>query len=457
MPTISFRMQRNSVQSAVDKYFGRTIDIAPRAFAALQGLRRTKDGHSYIAADDILDGLFQCSLASLMAVADLGISLEFLVPMIDTYSTDGPGRLEIASLDHIFCCLPGRRPGDPWRDGCASYEGVKQSGRLSEDDLLNAFVQTLYVGPTVVDQLSSPCEFAGILGRRLIETGFVEDWDFVIESTDTDDYKALLVAGQRLTRLQRSMPTIAVSDPSHELQQLALWSGVSGKIHVRPFGATGVGRSAESGVASPRELMCREDLFQPLSGVGYYAANATLELEDMINSSRVSEADFQKFFEHHPEFLTGLDYSQVHPQLVLFNESGSARIPDFMLEPLSSEFCDLLELKLPYEDMVRRLRKSRRARFKDFVDDSIAQLLEYRRYFEDLANRRAFHQRYGLQAYHPTMILVCGRRHHFKSDLERRELRALLPADLALWTYDDLLDRARNYQKFQQNLVKQRL
>ncbi len=45
------------------------------------------------------------------------------------------------------------------------------------------------------------------------------------------------------------------------------------------------------------------------------------------------------------------------------------------------------------------------------------------------------------------MILVIGRKHHFKNDFERQKLKTLLPKDLELWTYDDLLSRAQLYRK----------
>ena len=118
-----------------------------------------------------------------------------------------------------------------------------------------------------------------------------------------------------------------------------------------------------------------------------------------------------------------------------------------MLEPISSQFCDLLEIKLPYQSLVTRLRNKSRVHFRALVNEAISQITEYRRYFESDRKRRAFHARYGLEAYNPKMILVIGRKHHFRDDLERRQLQALLPKDLELFTYDDLLSRARTYRK----------
>ena len=131
--------------------------------------------------------------------------------------------------------------------------------------------------------------------------------------------------------------------------------------------------------------------------------------------------------------------------MVLASDENDNLIPDFFLEPLDSSFCDIVELKLPYTEMVRRLRSGKRVRFKAFVNEAIAQLNEYQRFFDNIQNRNHFHASYGLTAYRPRMILVIGRTHHFKSDIERHELKTLLPRDLELWTYDDLLSKARLY------------
>jgi hypothetical protein len=182
--------------------------------------------------------------------------------------------------------------------------------------------------------------------------------------------------------------------------------------------------------------------------VSRFPTSAIAQLEEMIHSPWYRERDFQQFLEKYPEFITGLNYHRAHPQLMLINQGGEAWIPDFMLEQVSSEFCDVLELKLPYDEMVLRLPSARRTQFRRNVCTAVAQTMEYQQYFEDAANRAEFYKRYGLQAYHPTMILLCGRTRHFRSDLERQELRRLLPTDLHLWTYDDLLGRARQFHEF---------
>ncbi len=186
---------------------------------------------------------------------------------------------------------------------------------------------------------------------------------------------------------------------------------------------------------------------QPASAVSpTFSEDSIAFFEDMINSRSCSESEFQRFFASHPEFLAGIDYRQAHPQLVLFSEDGRDMIPDFILEPLQSRFCDLLELKLPYEELVTRLRRGSRARFRSMVTEAVAQLSEYSRFFESAKNREVFQASYGIHAYNPRMILVIGRRHHFESDMQRQELKDLLPSRLDLWTYDDLLARARVYR-----------
>src|SRR5258706_190110 len=104
----------------------------------------------------------------------------------------------------------------------------------------------------------------------------------------------------------------------------------------------------------------------------------------MMNSESCTELDFQRFFIKNPIFLAGLDYKQIHPQVVLFNRDGPNLIPDFLLEPMDTRFCDLLELKLPYGDLVRRLQSGSRSRFRSTVAEALAQLTEYRKYFDSV-------------------------------------------------------------------------
>jgi hypothetical protein len=124
-------------------------------------------------------------------------------------------------------------------------------------------------------------------------------------------------------------------------------------------------------------------------------------------------------------------------------DDGSRLIPDFFLEKLNSSWDVILDLKKPYADMVTR--KTNRVYFRQHVQNAISQLRYYRQWFESPSNRRQFAEAYGVSTFRPKMVIVIGRRHHFLDDVERINLLDGLPANIDLWTYDDLLARASSY------------
>jgi hypothetical protein len=164
------------------------------------------------------------------------------------------------------------------------------------------------------------------------------------------------------------------------------------------------------------------------------------KLEELINDPGASEQDLQNFFEEHPHLLAGGDFERVLPHPALTRTEQGSLIPDFMLEPSSEGFADVLDLKLPAARIVAG--KPDRLRHSAAVSEAIAQLREYRAWFEDPRHREAFHRRYGMLAYKPTVVVVIGR----DPDVDPFELRRLwddLPNYVAVRTYDDLLRRIR--------------
>jgi hypothetical protein len=174
-----------------------------------------------------------------------------------------------------------------------------------------------------------------------------------------------------------------------------------------------------------------------------FGTDALRELESLINSS-ASEPDFQRFFETHPEFLVALGpYATAHPQLILRREDGSKLIPDIFLERLDTDFCDVLDLKRATVDLVRRQRN--RGRFRSTVMEGVAQLEEYRDFFERPTNREVFRSRYAVDAYRPRVVIVIGRRRSFYDDVERIRLETALPAWVVLKSYDDVYAEAERW------------
>ena len=193
--------------------------------------------------------------------------------------------------------------------------------------------------------------------------------------------------------------------------------------------------------------MFRGGVLQPLSAATLYSVDLIGQLEDMINSDKCSENDFQQFFESHPHLLIGIDFKEAHSQPVLYKDDGGRLIPDFFLEKIDSRWDAILDLKKPYESMV--IRRPNRTYFKQWIQETISQLQYYREWFDSPLNRRQFEDTLNLdtKVFRPKMVIVAGRSHHFSDDVERMRLLSNQNRDLELWTYDDILCRAKRYNK----------
>jgi len=160
------------------------------------------------------------------------------------------------------------------------------------------------------------------------------------------------------------------------------------------------------------------------------------ELESLINRSQVKELELQRFFEEHPDFLTGYEYKRLHPRIVLSREGADSLIPDFFLEPFNQRrLCDILDLKLPSAQII--VEQSHRNRFSRAVYEACAQLREYNLYFDDSRNQRSIKQLYGLTAYKPRMYVIIGRLGSVDPFVLRR--CELDTPQLIFRTYDDVL------------------
>jgi hypothetical protein len=169
------------------------------------------------------------------------------------------------------------------------------------------------------------------------------------------------------------------------------------------------------------------------------------ELEELINSPYPTERRLQEFFERNPHFLHGGMYAEARPRILLQRVNAGPLIPDFVLRPHNPHaFCDLLELKLPSARLV--VGNKNRKRLSAAVSEACAQLREYRDYFEVLENRKAIEAVHNLRFFRPRLIVIIGRRDRYSAiDLRRAETD--MP-NLAITTYDDLIERARSRTRF---------
>ncbi len=179
------------------------------------------------------------------------------------------------------------------------------------------------------------------LDARARAAGLVGDWgrvhlslwnhkDVALRLESDEDVKNVLAGYERL---------VFEISPSGAL---GLSSALLGGIHA--VGETPHENNSFLGVAS---------FLRPLQS-GTVSAASLAELEALINSTRVREADFQKYFERFPSLLLdGTEY-RVLSQVVLRREDGSTLRPDFFLAPLSKSGHRpvILDLKLPQERVV---------------------------------------------------------------------------------------------------------
>jgi len=166
------------------------------------------------------------------------------------------------------------------------------------------------------------------------------------------------------------------------------------------------------------------------------------QFEELLNDENAPERKYQAFFERNPHFLKGLDYSQVIPHPVLERtEREGVLIPDFFLQPLESRFADILDLKIPTAKLITGTKN--RHRFSAAVHEAIAQVREYRDYFEDPYKRQLVAQKYGLTAYRPTVSVVIGRSPVEITEEKLRQIIDTTPRELRIITYDQLLAKMR--------------
>lgn len=163
--------------------------------------------------------------------------------------------------------------------------------------------------------------------------------------------------------------------------------------------------------------------------------------EELISKPGVKEKnDLQRFFERNPEFLFfGTRYRKIFPQVLLGREKRPDLKPDFFLERVVDGYCDILDIKLPEKKVL--VGPEERRRFAYEVQAAIAQVDEYREYFEDPQNRIEIEKNRGLKVYKPTILVLIGHSENIDvTDLIRIRDRQKYGEVI---TYSELLRRMR--------------
>jgi len=173
---------------------------------------------------------------------------------------------------------------------------------------------------------------------------------------------------------------------------------------------------------------------------GVFTTDETAELEEMIRNPKASEKDFQNFFEAHPHFFRRWDYREVYPQVYLTRQDQGPLVPDFILTNPKVQQATVVELKLPKPKLIRRQRN--RDRFTDAIMEARSQLLEYRDWFEEKANRESLSAKVKMEIFRPRLAVVIGRSADFKCEIDRQKLAART-ADIEVCTVDDFVEYAK--------------
>jgi hypothetical protein len=180
---------------------------------------------------------------------------------------------------------------------------------------------------------------------------------------------------------------------------------------------------------------------QAIRPVPLVASDVLRNFEDLLSSESLQELQIQNFLNQHPELITSFGgYTGAHPHLTLSEEGSDDLIPDYLLELPATRGFDIVDLKLP---SVRLMAGNRYKRISHELQKAVAQLRQYRKYFDNAVNRKSFVRKYGLEPFRPEIAVVMGRSSEFTSPVDRREIEEQLNGTRLL-TYDDLIAYGRS-------------
>jgi hypothetical protein len=164
--------------------------------------------------------------------------------------------------------------------------------------------------------------------------------------------------------------------------------------------------------------------------------------ESLINLQAASEADFQRFFEEHPHFLSLLSMPLSHVQLR--DGAGKLVVPDFILKPVVAAQRDsrweVLDLKRPQASLI--VGRGSRRRLSHEVMKAVRQLRDYGDYFADPRNTATVEQALGHQLRRPKLGVLIGRM--VETDVEALEVEQSRMPDVRIITYDEILEQQKN-------------
>ncbi len=411
-------------QTEVSEFFGSTIHVTERAHRNLD--LALKVASSNVHSDHLKYGLRkkgELYLSKLVqeyplflgALEHIGVSQKSLFDTTLEYSQ--------SHFNYLSRFPKGTLKNSFYFSGEESLGLVPVASKVKQNQVLR--VEDMLIGPLQADNL---------------RWGLVKHIFSAIKSNST--LAKELSATEFNNRLVKRLEFIAAIDPSSNEQQFILFYD-GHKYRIRPFAAWNANVIQDSSTRDNSLLIARSNVIEPLNR---FSDQSISFLEDLINSD-AAEREFQNFFERYPEYILSLgNYAKLHPQLILHEEGGKRLIPDLFLEKINSDFCDICDLKRPTAELIRNQKN--RIRFRDAVMAGVAQLDHYRNWFEDRSNRAKFKSQYGLSAYRPKVVIIIGRRHSYYDDIQRIKVESTLNKWVELKTYDDIMDKARQWREF---------
>ena len=253
----TLEQQRKLIQSQVNEYFNTQVEIAPRAFAALQGAGSEdweEDG-DVICVDSVFQALLASSPACLIALHNAGVNTQALAKQFHMHEKQIPCALAPNTLEFIF-----NRYNEFYMYNSYSHSAIREwsetasdiakkisiCSKLTEVDLFRAMLKTTYQGPKVVEEYTELFEFEtgfSEIGNLLIRSGFNNFLDIHEYLNENEDYRVSARLSKEFEHLLQVINDLGIHDPSHHAFQFALYLDSKQRIRIQPFGLTSIGIS----------------------------------------------------------------------------------------------------------------------------------------------------------------------------------------------------------------------
>ena len=172
----------------------------------------------------------------------------------------------------------------------------------------------------------------------------------------------------------------------------------------------------------------------------------------------VNELDIDEFILNHSnDFAKCLGYSEAKSKIKLkiIDNKGWDRshlIPDYLMQKEHGELHDILDLKkglLKYRKLTKNGKS--RIRFVDYLEELIAQLEGYRKYFMSQENSNWALQNKGIRVENPKLIGIVGNHNNFIREDIDLALERYWRNDIIILSYNEIVNLIRLQNNLQKN------